>query len=135
MSAVKVIRALLAADAAVIAICPAAKIGAGFVPQDTAMPALLVQHIGTVPIARIDAQAEYGLVTSRIQVTAMAGDYPGVKALLAVVRKACNYERGTIATVSVVSVLRDTVGPDLTNDDASIYYQSMDFKVTYHEQN
>lgn len=135
MSAVKAIRALLIASAPVIAICPATKIVAGIVPQATAMPALSILHVGTADISRIDAQAEFALVTSRVQVTVMAGDYPGVKALLMAVRKACNYQRGTLAGVSVVSIVRDTVGPDFTNDDASIYYQTIDFKITYHEQN
>lgn len=132
---VAVIRALLVADAAVLVLCPATKIAAGVIPQGTAMPAISITHVGTVPVGHIDAQAEFSLVVSRVQITVMAADYPGATLLTKAARKACNYERGTIAGVSVVSVVRDTVGPDFTNDDASIYCQTIDFKVTHHEQN
>lgn len=135
MSAVKAIRALLIANAPVIAICPAAKIVAGIVPQATALPALSILHVVTTNISHIDAQAEFALVTSRVQVTAMASDYPGVQSLIAAVRKACNYQRGTLAGANVASVVRDTVGPYFASDDAKIHYQTIDFKVTYHEQN
>jgi hypothetical protein len=135
MSAVKAVRALLAASAPVIAICPAVRIMAGIVPQGTAMPSLSIMHVSTVPISHVDAQAEFNVVTSRVQVTIMASSYAGVKPLLDAVRKACNYQRGTIAGVDVASILRDTVGPDFSNDDASVYYQTIDFKVTFHEPN
>lgn len=135
MSAVKAIRALLVVSAPVITLVPATKIVAGVVPQATALPAISIMHISTVDLAAIDAQADFALVTSRVQVTVMAKDYPAIKALIDVVRKACNYQRGTIAGVGVASIVRDTVGPDFVNDDATIYYQTIDFKVTHHEQN
>jgi hypothetical protein len=65
----------------------------------------------------------------------MARNYPAVKALLVVARLACNRKSGIIAGVSVASILRDTVGPDFVSDDATIYYQTIDFKVTFHEPN
>lgn len=135
MSAVKAIRALLVAASPITAICPAARIISGVVPQGTAMPAISLLHVSTVPFARMDAQAEFNIVTSRVQVTIMASSYPGVKPLLDAVRKACNYQRGVLAGVDVVSIVRDTVGPDFSNDEASIYYQTIDFKVTFHEPN
>ena len=64
----------------------------------------------------------------------MAKDYPTVKQLVDRVRRACNFQRGQLGGISVVSVVRDTVGPDL-EDLAGIHSQSIDFKVTYHEQN
>lgn len=133
--AVEVIRELLVGDAAVTAISPADRTMAGTIRQGTELPALSIVHISTVPIGAIDAQAEYNLVTSRIQVTAMAKDYPDVKTLLGAVRKACNYERGSLAGIEVASIVRDTVGPDQENPDAGICMQTMDFKVTFHEPN
>jgi hypothetical protein len=135
MSAVKVIRALLVASAPVTALVPVAQIVAGVVPQGVTLPAVAITDVSSVPVSAIDAQAEFSLVTSRVQVTLMAKDYPTVKTLMEVARKACNFARGTIAGVSVVSVVRDTVGPDFSDDAASIHFQSIDFKVTYHEQN
>jgi hypothetical protein len=134
MTAVAAILELLVASD-VVAICPATDIVAGVVAQGADLPAISIMHISTVPFAAMDAQAEFNLVTSRVQVTAMAKDYPTVKTLLGAVRMACNYRRGLLAGVQVVSVVRDTVGPDLADDDATIHFQSMDFKVTFHEPN
>ena len=72
--------------------------------------------------------------TSRVQVTAVGKPYPDIKALLDLVRRACNFQRGQIGGIDVVSVVRDTVGPDL-GDTAGNTIKSIDFKVTYHEPN
>jgi hypothetical protein len=131
---VKVIRALLVGAAAVTAKVPAAQIAAGVVKEGTPLPAYGLTEIGLVPVGAIDGQAEYSVVTSRVQVTAMAKSYPEVKELLDLARRACNFQRGRIAGLDVVSVVRATVGPDL-EDDAGQHFQSIDFMVTYHEQN
>jgi hypothetical protein len=135
MSAVKVIRALLVASGPVVALVPAAQIVSGVAPQGIALPAMSITEVSSVPVSAIDAQAEFSLVTSRVQVTLMAKDYPSIKTVMEMARKACNFARGTIAGVSVVSVVRDTVGPDFSDDAVPIHFQSIDFKVTYHEPN
>ena len=131
---VKVIRALLVANAATIAVVPADRIVAGVVPVDTALPALSVTHISTVPIGAIDAVAEFTLVRSRVQVTVVTSDYPAGKELADIVRRACNFKRGLIAGLEVASITRDTVGPDY-QDQAGAHFGSIDFMVTFHERN
>lgn len=133
MSAVKVIRALLVASPEVTAIA-GDRVYAGDVPQDAVLPAVSVTEVSNVRIGAIDAQAEFSLVTSRIQATVMSKDYPSTKPLLDAVRRACDFQRGVIAGVDVASIERDTIGPDLT-DEAGNHFKSIDFKVTYHEQN
>jgi hypothetical protein len=131
---VKVIRALLVANAATTAVVPAERIVAGVIPADMALPALSLTHISTVPIGAIDASAEFSLVRSRVQVTVVTVEYPAGKELADVVRRACNFERGLIAGLEVASITRDTVGPDYQNQ-AGDHFGSIDFMVTYHEQN
>lgn len=131
---VKAVRALLLGAASVTARVHADSIVAGDVPAKASLPALGIMEISSVPVGAFDAHAEYSVVTSRVQVTAMAKEYPDVKALIDLVRRACNFQRGPIAGVSVISVVRDTVGPDL-EDLAGNHIQSIDFKVTYHEPN
>lgn len=135
MSAVKVIRALLIGSAPVTSLCPAVNILAGVVAQDKAVPALSITHISTNPISRIDAQAVASIVVSRVQVTVIAANYPAVSPLLDAVRKACNYQRGIVAGVDVISIVRESLGPDFSNDAGSIHFQSIDFKVTLNEPN
>jgi hypothetical protein len=135
MSAVKVIRALLVADAAVLALLPAVRIIAGVLPQGTTLPAVAITEVSTIETGRIDAQAPTTLAEGRVQVTVIAASYPAQKQLLDAVRKACNYERGSIAGVPVVSVRRGGNGPDFNDPDNGFYMQSVDFRVTYHEAN
>lgn len=131
---VKVIRSLLVGASAVVARVPTDRIVAGLVKESAALPAISITEVSSVPFGAIDGQAEYSVVSSRVQVTVMGTAYPDVKALIDLVRRACNFQRGAIAGVDVVSVVRDTVGPDLS-DAAGNSFQSIDFKVTYHEQN
>lgn len=131
---VKVIRSLLVASAATTEVVPVERIVAGVVPVDTALPALSITHISTTPIGALDAAAEFSLVRTRVQVTVMTKEYPAGKELADIVRRACNFERGLIAGIDVVSVMRDTVGPDY-QDQAGTHFGSVDFMVTYHEQN
>ena len=133
MRAEKVIRTLLLADTGVTALV-AARIYPAQLPQGTALPALIITHISTIELPTLDAQAAYSLMRARIEVTAIASDYATQKNLLEAVRKACNYQRGTIAGVSVASVRRDTLGPDLRNDDMQVFTQTLDFFVTYKEE-
>lgn len=134
MSAVMVIRALLVGAAAVTARVPADRIGAGTLKEDAPLPALVLAEVSSVPVGAFDAQAEYSVVTSRVQVTAVGTPYREIKALVDLARRACNFKSGTIAGVNVVSVLRDAKGPDL-EDQAGNSVQSIDFLVTYHEPN
>ena len=135
MSGVKVIRALLVADTALLAVVPAARVIAGVLPQGTALPAVALTEVSTAEVSRIDAQAVYALVECCVQITIFVADYPQQKQLLDLVRKACNYKRGTVAGVVVSSVRRESNGPDFNDPAAGFYMQSIDFKVIYHEPN
>ena len=131
---VKSIRALLVGAASVVARVQEAQIIAGDVPVGEPMPALSLKEISSVPIGAIDAQAERSIVVTRVQVMVMAKTYPEVKPLRDLVRRACNFQRGVLGDVDVISIERDTIGPDL-QDAAGNYFQSIDFKVTHYEQN
>jgi hypothetical protein len=130
---VKVIRALLLGAETVTARV-ADRVAAGDVDVDRGLPAIGLAEVGMAPIGAFDAQAEFSIVTSRVQVTVVGKEYPDAVALIALARRACNFERGQIAGVDVISVLRDTVGPDM-EDVAGNSIKTIDFKVTYHEPN
>jgi len=130
---VKVIRALLLGAEAVTARV-ADRVAAGDVAVDEGLPAIGLTEVVAVPIGAFDAQAEFSIVTSRVQVTVVGKAYPDVISIINLARRACNFERGQIAGVDVISVLRDTVGPDM-EDVAGNSIKTIDFKVTYHEPN
>lgn len=133
--AVRAIRALLVASPSLVAIVPAAKIVFGVVPQATILPAISIMHVSTVGLPTIDAQSAATLSTSRVQVTAMAKDYATIKSILAAARLACQFKRGALGGVSVSAITVDTLGPDFQSEDALIFYQSIDFKVTFEQPN
>lgn len=97
------------------------------------IPAVAIREIGRVEVDTVSRGAAATLVTARIQVTVYAKSYRDQKAILAAVKLGRGVFTGQIAGVSVLSVLRDTVGPDMSDEDASIFEQSRDFKVTYIE--
>jgi hypothetical protein len=115
---VKVIRALLLGAEAVTARV-ADRVAAGDVAVDEGLPAIGLTEVVAVPIGAFDAQAEFSIVTSRVQVTVVGKPYPDVVALINLARRACNC---------------DTVGPDM-EDVAGNSIKTIDFKVTYHEPN
>ena len=136
MRAEKAIKYLLNNAAGVTALVgsgTAARIYPGQLPQAAVLPGLVVEHISGVELTTIDANSAFGLMQARIQVTAVGKTYPEVKTLLEQVRLACNYQRGVFNGVRIVSIIRDSVGPDLRDDDVQLYTQSIDFQVTYQE--
>lgn len=135
MSAIKVIRALLVAHAPVLALVPAVRIVAGTVPQGMPLPAIGLSEISRVELPTVSLGQRAVQVTARVQVTVHARAYPEQKAVLQAARLGPGTHTGTVDGVEVRSVMRDVVGPDMTDDEADIYQQSRDFKVVFVEAN
>lgn len=135
MSAVKVIRALLIAHAPVLALVPAARIVADKVPQGMSLPAIVLTEISRVELPTVSQAQRAVQVTARVQVTVHASTYPDQKAVLQATRLGAGAHTGTVAGIAVRSVMRDVVGPDMTDDEAGVYQQSRDFKVVFVEAN
>lgn len=132
MKAEKVVKTLLDAAAGVTALV-STRIYGGQLPQDPTLPALVYESVSEVPLPPITALAGGEIQVARIQVTAFAADYPGVKALLDAVRAALSYQSGTIAGAVVLSVLPDVQGPDLYDDVLLVPYQSRDFLIKHYQ--
>ena len=132
MSAILAVSSLLENDAALIAVVPAARQFAGLIPQGTALPALAITSVSTVRWQGITGD---NFCAERVQVTAMAATYPQQKQVLALVRAALPRRPGTVNTVQVDSILKDTTGPDFRNDgvDPPIFMGEQDFLVRYSE--
>lgn len=140
MSGVAVIRALLAGNAAVTAVVPAANIMAGDLPLNTVLPAITVMQISSVPrntVKMNDARVQH---TDRVQVSVLlkgsdaspAGSgYPGVRSLLKLVLAACPHTHGIVNSIDVDSILPDIEGPDLSVDATALYSGSRDFIVRW----
>lgn len=133
MRAEKVVRSLLLANATVTA-AVGSRIYPVTLPEGTALPAIVLDHISTVEQPTIDANAPAQLVESRISATVMANDYLTLKSLVDACRIALNFKRGSIEGVSVVSVRRALVGPEYKDDELQNFAQSLDWMVLHFEQ-
>lgn len=127
-------RALLLAHAPLAALV-GTRVVAGTIPADATLPVVGIKEISRVELDTVSRAASTNLVTARIQVTAYAGSYPAMKAVLAATKLGAGTFTGMVAGAYVCSVLRDGVGPDLSDDSPGLYEQSRDFKVTYREPN
>jgi hypothetical protein len=132
MRAEKVIFTLLSADAGVSAQV-GARIYPSRLPQNTAMPAIAYEAVSGMELTPIDAQAGYQIVRTRMQITCMGKNYADVKNTVEAVRMALLYKNGVIGGVRVLSITRDSVGPDTRDDDLALYLQSIDFMVMHYE--
>lgn len=135
MSSVDVVRALLMAHAPVRALVDAKNIVLGTVPQRAELPAVGIREISRVEMGAVSMSQAAVLVRARVQVTVLAKTYDSQKVLLQAVKLGPGAHTGEIVGIAVRSVMREQVGPDLSDDDASIFQQSRDFLVTYVEQN
>lgn len=132
--ALAAVRALLLADATVISLVPAARINALRRPQaDATLPALVLQHISRVADPAVGAALQPRYSRSRVQVTALAADYPGLVALCTAVDLAVTYKAGAYGGVTVTTIERDLVGPDLVDDDTGTLYRHIDFVVWHRD--
>ena len=135
MSAGKIIYFLLANDLEVSALT-GTRIMGGIIPQATPLPAIAFNHLASVERNKVISLNEnISIISSVMEVSAHTKSYAQTKALLFSVRNALRNRRGTLAGFVVHSVLMENIGPDLVDDDAKIYSQSIDFQVTYAQPN
>jgi hydroxymethylpyrimidine/phosphomethylpyrimidine kinase len=129
MSATKAVYDMLKSNAALTAVVPVAKIYAGLIPVNAVLPAIAYNQISSVRPKDIAMVTR--MVTSRVQVTVMTKGYPQQKAIIDLVRVACDAKQGTFNSVVVDSCVVDVEGPDLRDDDAGIFMQTIDFIVKF----
>lgn len=140
MSGVAIIRALLAANARLIATVPATRIKAGDLPLSTVLPAISVKQISSIPRLIVSGDIRNTQHTDRVQVSGWvkgpegdpAGDgYPGVRSLMALVFEALGPTRGIVNGFSCDSVTPDLEGPDLSDTTRAEYGASRDYIVKW----
>lgn len=130
MSAEAAVYALLSAAPAITALV-GTRIYPGQVPEGQPLPALAIEHISSVRLGRIDAQAPTHPTQTRVQVNVVAATYPGVKALRDAVTAALQYQRGSLGGGTVIAILPDVAGPDLSVPALNLYHQPLDFLVLH----
>lgn len=133
MSGVAILRALLAANANVVAITP--RVVAGVLPQGAQVPALSVSEVSSNEERTVARNMPVRMIRERVQVTALAKDYATMKQLLKVASLGPGVHTGIVLGFRVNSILPEGVGPEIPPADDGIYEQSRDFMVTFLEAN
>lgn len=129
MNAVAIMRALLLAHQPVVDLV-GDKVVAGDIDYDQ-VPAIGLSEVSRRDMDTIGRTSR--AVIARVQVTVHARDYGTQKDLLQAARLGDGVFTGAIAGAEVRSVLRDSVGPDLSDSATGLFQQSRDFQVTYLE--
>lgn len=133
MSAEIVMKALLQGSAAVTALVGVDGIWVEEAPLGASLPLLILEQISRVERRTVARNEAVLLVTSRMQVTALAKTYPQKKELLNAVRQACGNALGTVAGITGVCTRADVTGPDVRDDQRGVSAQAQDFIVICHE--
>ena len=133
MSAQAITYALLSSDAGVTAIVPTARIYASMLDEGVAMPAVVIQLVSTVDQSTVDAASPYQLRRSRVQVNALSQDYVQVQSLARAINTAMAFRRGTIANVTVTSVVRDWTHADDFDTALHAHVVAADYMIVWHE--
>ena len=102
-------------------------------PQNSTYPAAVYELISATPVLPITANAGANITRAIVQINCLARKLDDMDALVEAVRVACSFKAGSIAGVQVISVVPAGAQPLLRDDDVSVFYQSMDFDVTYVE--
>lgn len=130
MSGVSAVRYILANTPALVLLVPAAKIFAGVVPLNTALPAIGVSKISRNKYPTVALTEPGRIQTERVQVTVLSKTYQA--AITAAVLAALPNQSGTVNGVKIDSIVPFGEGPDLHDDAATIEEMSQDFMVRWH---
>lgn len=132
MDGIAIMRELLVANSALIALVPEDRIAAGVMPLKTQMTAIAINSVSAVD-RNIIAPGVKRRVTERVQVTVMAPTFPEKKAVLRAVKAAAADFIGEAAGMTEVAIHTDSAGPDVMDAEASIHIGSQDFMVGFSE--
>lgn len=131
MSAAAAVRALLVGNDSVVGSVPAARVFTGTVPLGVALPAIGITTVSGVPRNTLGMHEPNRVMRERVQVTVYANTYPGLDAVMGLVRQALPNTRARLAGLDVQSAIPSTVGPDLEIPEPQIFTRSRDYIVTY----
>lgn len=132
MSAELAIYNMLSTHAQLNALVPASRINPSIIPLGSTLPAIAYALVSRVEDTSISLTTI--IARSRIQITiAVSGitpaSYKKVKDIAKLVKAACNNRHGTFNTIEVRSSILELEGADFRDDDTSITYSTLDFRV------
>lgn len=129
MTGAMIVGAILREAVAITSIVPAAMIKAGRLPEDAALPALLVRNVSSTERSTL-TRWEKVRTTDRVAVTVRAANYKDQGAIIRLIRSACAGLTGDIGGGSHVAIINAGTGPDVAGPGNS-FEQTQDFLVSF----
>lgn len=129
MTGALIIGELLRADAALAALVPEERIKAGRLPDDVALPAVLVRIISENERQKLK-RTGWERVIALVSVSVCAESYRQKDTIIGLVRSCCAGRTGDVGGGKSVSILTAGKGPDLIGPGNS-FEQSQDFRVSF----
>lgn len=124
-----IVGALLTTDTPLNAVVPSDRIKAAKLPDNIALPALIVRTISVAERQPLRKGAKTRTV-ARVSVTVRASSYAQQIAVLKLVRTRLRGWTGSIAGATDVSILTAGAGPDVLGPGDS-FEQAQDFRVSF----
>lgn len=140
MSGTAAVWYLLAHNAPVLAAVPLTRIKEGYLPLAATLPGIEIRRVSGTPrltIAMTEAnrlhseRVQVSVLTKLVEATPSGTGKRGADAILALIRAALPNQRGTVNSVTIDSILPDTIGPDLIDVQDGIHQGSQDFIVKW----
>ena len=129
MTGVEIVGAVLRAADPVLALVAVERIKGGKLPDDVALPALLVRTISMSERQKLKRVGKVRL-TDRVSVTVRAASYADQLAVIQAVKDACAGLTGNVGGGESVSILNAGSGPDLIGP-GDTFEQATDFRVSF----
>lgn len=123
---------LLHARAALTALVPIGRIGAGVFPLGTALPYVSLALVSSTD-RNVISPGVNRRVQDRVQATVAASSYEHLRDVIAQVKAAAADLMPDVDGISNVVVHSLGAGPDFMDEAATIYLGSRDFRVWYNE--
>jgi hypothetical protein len=127
---IRIIRWLLTNSVQVTALVAAENIQADILPDNTVLPAILLDGVSSVPLQTLSAGSTM-YFRDRIQVTSKAATYDEIGTINEAIFKACRYRFPVMADLSQVCVIPDGEGPDGYDPLTFARMKPLDFIVRY----
>lgn len=129
MTGAEIIGAVLRAADAVVATVATDRIKGGKLPDDVALPALLVRTISSTERQKLKRVGKIRVI-DRVSVTVRAASYADQLAVINAVKDACAGQTGDVGGGESVSILNAGSGPDLIGP-GDTFEQATDFRVSF----
>jgi hypothetical protein len=129
MTGVEIVGAILRDHPALLERIPVERIKAGSLPDNVALPALLLRTVSSIDQQWLK-RGDVWRVTDRVSVAVRAASYADQIAIIQLVKRLCGGLTGNIGGALRVSILTAGTGPDV-GGPANSFEQTQDFRVSF----